>query len=487
MRIMQIGTPHPDYLARFSARYGDTATFAERIRRYLDDYYWCGHTLTPALERMGHETFFCVPSDLPGQRLWCREIGFPWEEDAPLVACLAQVAWFQPDILYIGGASAIDPALFDLLSFRPRIVAGWHATITHAFMDFRGYDLILSSHEECLKMARRQGARHTAFAYPGIPAELWKRFPRDKRTDLCFSGYWGQAHPRRNQFLHDLARRLPSLPIDCAYHLGFYRDGPDCPPVVEACNRGALWGLEMFGAFAAARIVLNGYASINSGPQNLSPNLRQLEGMGVGSFLLTERSDNLEAFFTEDKDLATFATVEELVDKALYYLNHVEERETIAARGLDTCLRYYSMDVRARAFMDAAERVLRAERDVPLESLMRTLRSVSAVCRGHTEAALPEGVRPVLGQAVEEARRLLLAGDFEPARDILETARGLPVDGLKNMQLCRALLHAREGRTAEANVLLRAELDAWPENDAARRCLSALALRQTPWSGDTEA
>lgn len=83
MRIMQISNSHNDYLHLFQKRNKKKRSYAERMQAYIDDYYWASHTLTPALTRMGHETFFCVPTETESQRIWCEENRVPWHEEAP--------------------------------------------------------------------------------------------------------------------------------------------------------------------------------------------------------------------------------------------------------------------------------------------------------------------------------------------------------------------------------------------------------------------
>lgn len=485
MRVMQLGHSHYDYLKYFSRRFKRLTSHADLMRAYIDDYYWCSHTLTPALTRMGHETFLCLPTDIVSQRLWCQEQGLVLDESG-VQAMRSQIEWFKPDILYISSAAMYHDAVLEGLPWRPPFIVGWHATLTYPHMRFSNYDLILSSHEECLRAAQEQGACHTAIAYPGIPVELANTFPPRKLTDVCFSGYWAVSHLRRNQFLLELAQRLPSLPMDCAYYLGFYDGGPPCPETVQRYNRGAVWGMSMFKAFATSRIVLNGYFSREAAPQNYSPNMRQLEVLGVGSFLLTEQSDNLEAFFTEGKDMATYATTDELVEKAQYYLHHEDEREAIAAHGRATCHRYYNMDVRAKALMDVVERVRHTGNVPALETVRRDLHSARAAYAG--DAGGPQGedarhdLRHILRQAMETARRCLLAGTMDAGLSLLEDLEALAVQGMKDLSLCRALRTAYEGDVARAMCLLRQELDDYPENDTARHCLSQLVLGKSLWA-----
>lgn len=482
MRIMQIGHSHYDYLKYFSRRFNKLNTHADLMRAYENDYYWCCHTHTPALARMGHETFLCVPTEIMSQRLWCEEHGLTMD-DSGMGAMLKQIDWFKPDILYISSPAMFHDGVLDQLRWRPPFIAGWHATITRPHMHFTNYDLILSSHEECLLMASQQGARHTAMAYPGIPADLAEAFTPVKRTDICFSGYWAVSHPRRNQFLYELAIRAPSLPVNCAYYLGFYPDGPPCPQEVQRYNRGPVWGQSMFKAFAATRIVLNGYASINFGPQNLSPNMRQLEAMGMGSFLLTEQSDNLAAFFTEGQDLETYASTDELVEKALYYLEHADAREAIAAHGRATCQRYYTMDIRARALLNAVKRIQQADAAPTLAAVWASVHAVREAADGPGAKEHRNDVHRVLTQATDLASRLLLAGSVADGLALLADLEELPAiqddADIKHLRLCRGLRAAYHKDVPEAARLFRAELDLWPEQDDARHCLSRL-IQQKP-------
>ena len=499
MRIMQIGNSHYDYLKVLSRRFKKFSSHAQCMQAYVDDYYWCCHTLTPVLQRMGHDVFLCVPTDLASQELWCREHGVNATDN--VLALLAQVEWFRPDVLYVGSPSTFHDTILDHLTFRPKVIVGWHATITRPHMLFHNYDLMLSSHEECLLMARENGARHTAVAYPGMPSELRHAYAtdvRNKRSDMCFSGYWAVSHPRRNRFLHELADRLPEMalrasrPVDCAYHLGFYDDGPHCPDAVRRIDRGAVWGQSMFRAFARSRIVLNGYASINFGPQNLSPNMRQLEALGVGSFLLTERSDNLAAFFTEDVDMVTYASSDELVDKALFYLEHEAERERIAGRGQETCYRFYSLDIRVKAFLDAVQRVLDAAACRAPEVLVREVRALIEARAQDTPVSLDEGAERLVTEALEVVRERLLADDRAQGLPLLKAVELALAGTLQDPQavgdrqqlnLCRALRSAARGEIAQAQRQLRCELEHWPHNDLARHCLSRLVLGKAAIAG----
>ena len=83
---------------------------------------------------------------------------------------------------------------------------------------------------------------------------------------------------------------------------------------------------------------------------------RTFEIPACGGFQLSERTDEVLSFFEEGKEIECFDTVDELKDKARYYLAHEAQRQCIALAGmarsqrsgysytdrLQTILEYYS-------------------------------------------------------------------------------------------------------------------------------------------------
>ena len=91
------------------------------------------------------------------------------------------------------------------------------------------------------------------------------------------------------------------------------------------------YGVEMPGLFKSSKINLNVTLKIlKSGIP-----LRALDIMGCGGFLLTNYQPEIEEYFKDGTDVAVYRSMEEAVDKAVYYLAHEDARIQIAQSGYE--------------------------------------------------------------------------------------------------------------------------------------------------------
>ncbi len=95
-----------------------------------------------------------------------------------------------------------------------------------------------------------------------------------------------------------------------------------------------LWGEDMGKAIQANKVALG---LLNHANRDLHTS-RTFEIPACGGFMLAERTLEHCEYFEEDREAVYFASIEELVDKARYYVAHDSERTRIAARGYERCV-----------------------------------------------------------------------------------------------------------------------------------------------------
>src|SRR6185295_12681796 len=81
-------------------------------------------------------------------------------------------------------------------------------------------------------------------------------------------------------------------------------------------------------------------------------NMRTFEVMGTGSFLLTNWIPTIEELFEDGKHLVLYRSLDEMVDKAKYYLAHDEERERIAQAGYEEVIRKHKIQDRMNIILN---------------------------------------------------------------------------------------------------------------------------------------
>ena len=73
---------------------------------------------------------------------------------------------------------------------------------------------------------------------------------------------------------------------------------------------------------------------------------RNFEIPGCGGFLLTSYADNLEDYYEIGKEIVAYNDTNDLINKIRYYLEHQEERESIAQAGYQRTLRDHTYEKR---------------------------------------------------------------------------------------------------------------------------------------------
>ncbi|MFN6066201.1 MAG: glycosyltransferase, partial [Pseudanabaena sp.] len=105
-----------------------------------------------------------------------------------------------------------------------------------------------------------------------------------------------------------------------------------------------VYGLDMYQTLWESRLTLNIHA--DSSPLYAS-NMRLFETTGVGSCLITDWKQNINDLFEPDREVVTYRSSSECIEKVKWLLSNPLEAEKIAKAGQHRTLKDHTFDIRS--------------------------------------------------------------------------------------------------------------------------------------------
>lgn len=350
MKFLQIHTYYPKYLDHlYQKRSGlSVLPYDQQLAEIIRDGFAGSHLFGVHMKEADYDAHMVIANSAPLQSQWCKENGVKPQnaQQWGYEVAKLQVETFQPDILYLSDPINFDARFLQTLSWKPTLVVGWRAASIPANTNWEGFDLMLSHLRVCRATALRIGAKSAAHFFPGIPDFILQAIEGEsKKYDVVFTGQWTKEHTSRNEYLKSAVETT----LNRNAQLGLFLNAipQDLPELLQKHNQGDRWGIQMHRVLKSGRIVLNAEIDLAKGEAG---NMRLFEATSAGSFLLTEHQSNIDQYFKPGYEIETFKNQNELTEKIHYYLDHPEEREAIAKRGYDRCMREYHMHHRVREF-----------------------------------------------------------------------------------------------------------------------------------------
>lgn len=261
---------------------------------------------------------------------------------------LKQIKEYQPDLLFLIKAENIfastlekikekhNPIIINFYPDNPFVV--WNGNSTHhVLMSLPIYDHFLIWSEMLIPVLYTAGCKNVYYFPLAFEEELFSQIPEEVepnyRSQVCFIGTW---EPARQSWLTSLCQRLPELNLALWGDLWLEHIPTD--HILYSKIRGAaLYEQNMIKALRGADIVLNFIREQNA----TAHNMRTFEVPAAKSFMLTQRTkEQAEKLFTENESIACFSSLEELIDKITWYLQHPDERQKIAQKSHNAVQQY---------------------------------------------------------------------------------------------------------------------------------------------------
>lgn len=363
MRILLLWDYYESYLRRFYSLHpiGDLPYY-EQYQRILDDFFvWVAYLL-PYLEKAGHDAHIIIGNAEPLQRAWARENGAQYDR---FTLIQEQIHAYKPDVLWVAGLPHYTGTFLKGIAPSCGLILAWAAYAGCEKLDLRQVSCLLTSSSLFVEQFRRLGKR-SELLMPCFDPRILSLLPA-RQPDIEVS-FYGSLHSslftRRVDILSYLVRRTPmQVWAECPTIMrrpwplrSFFMQFRYLPILLRRRGNGSVYGLDMFRLLRRSKMTFNVHVDAAQGQAG---NIRIFEATGAGTLLLTEAAPNLSQMFEPNREVVTYSSKEDAVDKIKYLLEHDSEREMIAAAGQQRTLREHNAAKRAEEFLDIVKKCVR--------------------------------------------------------------------------------------------------------------------------------
>lgn len=348
-RILLVDTYYPEFVRQLYTQCPElqTAPYDVQLAACLNQRFGTSDYYSRHLTTLGYTTQDVIADHTALQLQWAKEHQLTvtvWPklpyvhkltDRLPLYKILkAQIAEFQPDILYMQNISFCDPLTLRSLKKQVRLLVGQIASPLPPQPFVTPYDLILTSFPHFVSRIQALGPASAYFKI-GFDESILSALTTttDKPYDVVFIGGFTTVHSAATQALEALAKQVR---VD-VWGYGIENLTPDSP--LRAHYHGEAWGIEMYQIIKQAKICINRHSAA---AEQYANNMRLYETTGIGTLLITDAKDNLNELFTVGKEVIGYRSTAELVEQVKYYLEHPTEREQIAAAGQQRTLQNHT-------------------------------------------------------------------------------------------------------------------------------------------------
>ncbi len=362
MKILIIDPYYSDFLNSFYLKNPKlkNKNYYEQKQAIFDKCFGTADFYSTNLIKLGHQAEDIISNCETLQKQWAKEhnlkfsngflnklFGSSWEEKI----LEEQIKEFKPDVIYC--QSVYSPGANFLKKIKKYIkltVAQAACKLPADKKCFEPYDLIISSLPNIVARMKEYG-KNSEYLPLAFEATILNKLKKiNTPYDVTHIGGYGAIHNERNKILEKVADKIK---ID---FWGYGIDNLDENSPILKNYHGEAWGLDMYNILYNSKITLT--AHIKKVAKNYANNMTLYESTGTGTMLITDYKDNLGELFEIGKEIETYKTKEELLEKVNYYLAHEDERKKIAEAGQKRTIKDHTYEIRMKELIDILNKYL---------------------------------------------------------------------------------------------------------------------------------
>ncbi len=398
MKLFKIAIPFWQHWLQLYAEHPElnAQTWTEQQATINHNWFGFPHAWKDALEPLGYEVFEVLANVDLVQKTWAAERGFAYDETAWKYDILkGQILDFQPDVLFVADMFQFSPEWIQAVRESCpsiRLVMGWCGGPWPNDTLFNAYDFTLSCVPEIVDILSGQGHRTFHLNHSFDPRILDRlNIIQPPTIDFSFIGNINrnnQFHVARDATLEQLVSEVKVEIFSLAFYtndslrtnvrrlakaqvfglaqqlkgVGLPGSWLDRLPVLSSAAslstppRRAVnprlkpfmqpprFGIPMFQALRDSKATFNSHIDLSA---NSASNMRLFEATGVGTCLVTDHKANLHELFEPDREVLTYSSPDECLEKVKWVLANPQKRDEIAQAGQARTLKEHALPLRA--------------------------------------------------------------------------------------------------------------------------------------------
>ena len=187
-----------------------------------------------------------------------------------------------------------------------------------------------------------------------IQSLVSKKLPVSFHTDLKNVGYDYYLNLTLYNMIRYLKKFIDVSRIPLLGKIGNWEkpEKQRIPENVKNVMNGPLYGVDLIREYASSSIVFNNHSAAAG---DYALNVRMFEATGAGRCLMTDYKRNITDFFEPDKEIITYSTNDELIDKAEKLLLDPNYAKRIALSGQKGTLSDHTVEKRVELLKRSIE------------------------------------------------------------------------------------------------------------------------------------
>ena len=355
MKIIIIDHYYPKFLEGFYKKnpHENNKSYADQKKTIFDQHFGTANFYSKNLIKLGHQAEEIIYNNEVLQKRWAQENKIKYRPDyfnkIPKLKnwfksnwaekiLEAQIKNFKPDIVYCQSLSSPTPKFLKKIKKYTKIIVGQVACPTEFnYKKLSHFNLILTSFPHFVERFNKIGIKSEYFKIGFEASIIEKLKDSEKKYETVFAGGFSKHHKKAIETFEYLAKNS---------NLDFWGYGSDMLPensIIKKKHHGEAWGLDMYNILYNSKISINRHIDA---AENYANNMRLYESTGTGTMLITDHKDNINKLFEVGKEIETYKTKEELLEKINYYLKNEDERKKIALAGQVKTLKYHTYEKR---------------------------------------------------------------------------------------------------------------------------------------------